>query len=447
MFNLRYNILAVFQVLVGLANSVLLIRTFKTSPQTDAFFIAYSIFTTVQLILIMFIEQFMYFYNDVKVNCKEDAHSFYNFSMTLSLIVGIGSFAFLVPNVGLIVKVFASGMDGQRLTMLKDILRILLAGTVVYPLNYLNERLLNAENRFSMPYILSVLPVLFMVFVQVWILFSGDYNISLLAYGYAAGLLLASFAGIWYVANAGIPIRLKLTHPRMGEFVRNSFFMRLGHNMHNLFLPLVTNNMLSAMPPGYASYFYYARKIVEVINSSVIGPSYKIYLSKLSSCWSSNKVEDIKVLIKMFFKGTVVLFVPLSAMIYLMLPFILRLITSQTLTPVDIHNIQNMFLALSGWYLILFLESPFVAVGITSKNSRIFIFTNTLFLGIYFSATFFLKDRLGIYSIPAGAIIGQTVSFAIYLSFALRLLKIDKALFLDEYASRGAVLRFIRKYI
>jgi hypothetical protein len=66
------------------------------------------------------------------------------------------------------------------------------------------------------------------------------------------------------------------------------------------------------------------------------------------------------------------------------------------------------------------IESAFTPIGIVSKNSRVFIFTNTIFISLFFSISFLFKSQVGILVIPLAAIIGQIVNFILYSNFALK---------------------------
>ena len=77
-FNLRYNSLAGLQVFFILINSVLLIQVFGVSANSDAYLLALSTFAALQLIQLMTVEQFMYFYSEIREKDPEDAFRFCN---------------------------------------------------------------------------------------------------------------------------------------------------------------------------------------------------------------------------------------------------------------------------------------------------------------------------------------------------------------------------------
>ena len=155
MFNIRYNLLAIFQVTLSIINSVLLIRLFGVSYQTDSYLMAIAIITALQLLQLMTVEQFMYFYHDLKIKSVIEAHKFYGAAITFSIIIGIISVILLLPGINLVINIFVHDLDPLRINLLKNILFILILGLLFNPMNYVNQRLLNAEMKFSLPYVLE----------------------------------------------------------------------------------------------------------------------------------------------------------------------------------------------------------------------------------------------------------------------------------------------------
>ncbi|MBI5680829.1 MAG: hypothetical protein HZC47_08055 [Methanobacterium sp.] len=424
MFKFRYNLLAIFQISLLFLNTVILIRVFGASFQTDAYLIASSIIEALGLIQLMSVEQFMYFYHDLKVKSVEEAYKFYNSSLVFSIVVGIAFFAILFVGINYIIDIFAYNIDPQRYIVLKDVLIILIVGMIFNSANFVNQRLLNAEMKFSIPYILEGIFPLFILISLIYILISNNPNIEFLAYARVLGIIIAFILGLVIIKKLGIPFKLRLRHPMLKSFVKNSFSMRFGHNIHNLFFNPITTNILSSLPVGYASLFYYAQMIVIAVNSMVLGPSIRVLYSKVSNYWAEDEINLIKKSIKDYLRIYIPLFVVALILTFFIIPTALNLISSGTLSPADIELIKYIFAGLAVWYLIIMIESAFVSVGVASKNSVIFITTNTIFIIIFFSLSFLLKNDIGVFAIPIAAIIGQIINFIFYSTYGLKLLKI-----------------------
>ena len=292
-------------------------------------------------------------------------------------------------------------------------------------MNYINQRLLNAEMRFSLPYVLDSLYYLFISISLFYILFSNNPNILFLAYANVLGIVSAFILSFILVKREGISIKPKKYHPLMKKFIKNSFSMKFGYNIHNLLFTPITNNILAFLPIGFASYFYYAQMIVISVSSIVMGPQYRVLLSNVSTLWSERKLEIITALIKRYLKLFLPLFIISLIITFFLIPSLLSLISSGQLTSIDLSYIQMVFLGLAVWYFIIMAEGAFISVGMASKYSKIFILTNSIFIVVYFGTSILLVKSLGIFAIPVAAIIGQSINFILYSSYTLKLLGIS----------------------
>jgi len=386
MFKLRYNLLALFQLSLGFIIYVFFIKLFGANDKTDAYFLAESMFSAFQLIQLMFVEQFMYFYHDIRNKNKEDAYDFYKFSVFLSFVVGLISVFLLYLLSDLIVNIFNFGLDEERKTFLKEIWNILIVGTIFTLINYVNIKVLNAENRFSIPYIIETFPSLCVVLTF-------------------------------------LSIGIKLSHTKAKEFIKNSITMRFGHNIHNFLFVPITNNVLSTLPTGFASYYFYAIKFVRVVNSLVVGPQFRVFQSKVSYEWYQNNKSKVLALMKRYVLLITPFFLIVTLLSYVLLPTFFSLL-GKTLSDKEISIVGYLFLSLSLWYTIILIESIFVIISVVSKDSKIFILTNAIFIVVYFMLSWILKEFIGVYAIPLAAIIAQLVNFILYVKYALKKLNI-----------------------
>lgn len=422
MFKLKYNLLAAIQIFIGVLNYALLMKTFGVSAAADTYLMGVAVIASLQLLQMMFVEQFMYFYNDIKLVSKDGAHSFFNFSFTFALIVGIA--AFLLSNIfiWLVLKVFAFGLDPARLLILSRVLRILFVSLIFYPVVYINVKFLNAEMKFSLPYVLNFLPNLLVVAAQAVLIVLSRQDILPLCYAYAGGVASAAIVGWLAIVRMGVGFRFSLRHEAAPSFIRNSVSMRLGHNIHNFLFTPVTNNFLALFPSGYASYFYYAQKLVSVVFSVTVGPAHNVFLSKVANLWSSRSIPDIVELIRRFLRMSLLWFVAAGLAVYMLFPAAMRWLPFSLVSQSDVEVIKNMFLLLAAWNFVIVFEMPFVGVGMAARNSYVFILSNSVFITIYFALCMAGRPYLGIYALPLAAIISQLINFSIYSNYASKVL-------------------------
>lgn len=414
MFKLKYNALALVQIFFGLFNSILLLKIFGVSIYTDAYFMGDIILGAVVMAQMMAVEQFMYFYNELKAESRESAHALYAYALCLSLVIGAVSFAAINVFSTPLIMIFAYKLDPARLEVLKRLFPVFSLLAILNPLNFLNAKLLNAEGRFAYPYVLGIIPSLFSACSMAYLYFSGGSDIIMLLAASVAGNAVAGLLGLWAVKSSGVPVRFAVSHPSGGEFVSNSLKVKFGHNINNILTPMVTNNMLSAFSPGAVSYFGYAWKIVGVIGSLATGPSSRIFASGISIAWPLRNSGEIKAMTGEFLRLITPLFCLSAFLSYAALPYALELVSSSRLSGQDIAAIRMMFLALAAWYLTGLVEGPFLQICIASKRSRVIILNNSAFIAVYFFTSWVGKGALGIYSIPFGLVAAQSLSFLLY---------------------------------
>lgn len=411
MFNLKYNFLVIIQIIVGILNSVLIMRVFGVSVYSDAYLLAISIFSVFCLILLMPIDQFMQFYNELKVTSLKKSHDFYNCALIFSLFAGIICCLIFHLGLGLIIKLFTLNIDSQRFEILKHLLTILTCGLVFYPVNGVNERLLNAEMRFSIPYILVIIPNLLVVLAQIFMIINHYTNIYYLAYAQALGLFFVSLFGSIYISKTLIRFKFVGWQDYMTKFIKNSMIMQFGNSFWTITIPIIFNNFLVTFPQGYVSYFYYARKILDIANNFSIGPSKNILRSKISKFVSKCDVESIKKVSKSFLLWGGLVFLVTVIIAYFVQGPIIALISANKLTKLDLRMIALLFLSLSPWYFIIFLETPYVCVNIQSKKAKTVLFINLSFLIIFASLLPIFRQSFGIYALAVSLVVAQILNF------------------------------------
>lgn len=431
MFSFKYNLLALVQVVVTVFNYLIFIKIYGVTKFTDAYFLVISIISAINIIQLQFNEQFIVFYNDEKKISNRNAYEFYQASLFLSFLVGC--FTFIICYLGdeIIFLFFANNFDENRNILLKEYFYIAIIELVFLPVLLVNQKILNAEMKFALPYFLILFPHVLLLFMMIYIGISGNVSdvanksLKLLIYTKIIGVLFSTLWSFYFIIRTDVKLGLRFFHPKLKEFVRNSFAIRFGHNIHNfLFLP-ITTNLLSTLPNGYVSYFFYAHKMASIIFSVSAGPSLNILNSKLSSAWSKTQYRLCKSYMSSYNKVVIPSFIILSILAYHIIPYVFPIID----TPLDleaIELIQHLFLGLLFWQFIIVSESSSVALLITDKNSSIFIKTNTFFSVFYATVSFYLINKIGIYSIVYSVVIGQLINLIVYWMKAQSILKMKK---------------------
>lgn len=422
MYKLKYNFLALFQLSISAFSILLLTKTFGVSSCADAFFVVFSIISSLQLVQLMFFEQFMYFYNDLRASDTEAAVNFYGYALTWAALVGVLSLLLGLAVPGFLVSIFAHGLDSERVRWGKYFLTGFLPYLLFYPVLCVNERLLNAERKFSWPYIISSFPMLFMFLAQLAILIFPSLSIILIPAAYSVGAIFGASVGFVLSKNMGITPVVQWRHPQGRAFFRNSVAIRFGHNVHNFLVPLVVNNFLSYMPGGTIACYNYAQRFVSALQSVSAGPSQKILASSISQSVSRQTYDEIRGVSKHYLIISSLMFTGLGIVGFFMLTRVLGIV-APGIPVADVYGIRGLYLALLPWSLVMVVESPYTLTIISFKKSRAFILVNSIFLVAFVLLLFGAKYKFLIYALPLAGTVAQFFNFAAFYFYSNLLLR------------------------
>lgn len=427
MLKLKYNILAGGIVLIQLLSLALLFWQFGASDASDIFLFSLSMAATIQLIEIMFIEQFMFFYHDILNKNQESAKSFYQFAFTLAGIIGIFMFLLLLSLTIFTPELISFGLEGNKQSIYIKFIMTLSVGLLLYPILAINDRLLNAKNFFALSYLLASSMHIFLFIALLFMVLIPNIEITFLGWGYSIGIAVGALSSsmfIWSKFSYGP--KITLTHVHAKKFILKSLGMRFGHNIFMvLFYPL-TNFFLTQLPSGSISLFYYVYRTVIAIFSVTAGPSHKIYMAKLSLLWSKYKFHAIKLHAAMYLKNTLKIYIFGVAFVFSTIVFILPEMINRFQIDFDKKDLlifQLLYLLISGWQMIILFESTYVGILIASHSYKEFITVNILFIVLYFLIVYFSIDFIHIYALGFAAIFAQIINLYLYRKYALQLLK------------------------
>jgi len=422
MFKLKYNFLALLQVMISFLNYFLLIKVFGVSDATDAYLIVSAIFSSLLLLQMFTTEQFIYFYNDIKAKSLENAYIFYGFALSIAIMTALGTFIISYLGSTFILHFFINTTDVSRGHLIELFFNIAIVELLFTPIQSINQKLMNAEMHFTMPYILNIIPILFVLVTMMYLYYYQMKNIDLLIYAKVIGAFFTLIISFVIVKQMSIPIKLSLKHSQLKYFIHNSFTMRFGHNIHNFLFTPITTNILTALPSGYASYFYYAMKIATIVNGLVVGPSSNVFQSRFSNEWSHQQIASAKRILWKYMRTVVPLITVSSFIGYFLLPSVLHFV-SDKFSIESLHMIQILFMGLMVWQFIILIESGSVFILIVENKSKIFIYTNLIFSFMYFGFSNLFLDLFSIYAIIYSLILAQITNFLIYTYYGKKILK------------------------
>ncbi len=422
LFNTRYSSLAFMNVGLGFLNSILTIRVFGVGVEADALFISNSIIAALSLISSLWVEQFLYFYCEERAVSADSAKRFWSSAITVSLFIQVMLCGVLYLTIDPLISVFSAKLDAVRRSIIRLILPVQLLGFLVFPINAINRALFNAERRFALPFIMQLVPPSGILIALVICLVRRKPDIVLFVSCNATALLcLPAFQAV-LLHRMGFQFKPRLRHAALGRYLLNSMTMRIGHNINNLLLQPLLTNTVSGMSVGNASSYGYGRKLIDVLQAVLLGPSFNILNTRIAEAWVKKDVGKIRAAIRSYITLALVLLPPCILIGTLALPPLLRLVAGNENLVDRIPLIRNLFLVLSAWLLMATIETPFVLIISAAKKSSVFILVNTINIGIIAVSLAILNRYIGIYCIPASLMVGQVFNLSMFFIVAVRML-------------------------
>lgn len=418
-----YIVLSVLNVGFNALCSLMIINFFGAKESADVYMMCLAIVATLQLLQLLMIDQFLYFYLEKRREGEAAARSFFSTVFMQSLVMGLVfasiCYFFTTP----ILKIFAYNLDAGRREMLVEIFNVLVWSLVIFGANFVIHRLLNAEEKFSYPYCLEMIVPLMSLLIFFYFFITGTADLLLIAYARLGGVGLSFILGLATLFKLGYFVKIEW-FSRLGfACYRNSFSMRSGHNLHNFLFAPITNNVLSVLPVGSAAIYYYAERFAQLVNVVISGPLQRVYQVKISLAWLGEPYSKIVALMKMYLSLVIPLFTLAAVSFYFLIPGILQLATSGELANQGIEKIQALYAVLALWIGIIAVEHVFVAVGLVAKKSAVFIAVNGLFIFCYGALCLAIHEEYGLFAIPISALIAQIFSFGVFAVFAIRMIR------------------------
>ncbi|MEW6027109.1 MAG: lipid II flippase MurJ [Planctomycetota bacterium] len=443
---MKYNFLALLQVIIGLGSQIIFIRYFGVSKETDAYFLCMTIVGSFQLLSLLFAEMFMQYYNDTKQQNVQQASIFYSAVFLFSLFVGIFTYTICYAGIDYVLGAFVYNIDPERLAILKEFLPLIALQLIWANMVFVNGELLKAEFHFAIGYII---PTIYSVCNIIAILLFG-HNLGVKSVIYAmifSGLVTLCVRIIYTAYVVKVLFRFSLWHKNMNPFIKKSVIKRIGDNIHNLLKEPITTNILSNFGQGQVSYFYYANRIMSILSAVVTGPVVQVYWAKVSNLYPAGKIGEIKQLIKKYAPQNVSLALVCAVIIWSLIPPGIQLVAAGKLSPADINHVQYMFLLLIPLFLLSALEPIFTYPGVAAKIVWLGIVVNSIYLVLYAGLSLFLIKFWGIYAIPVALFLAQLFNIITYTLYVFKhVLEID---FSCLVKSRWEMVRgvFIREVI
>ena len=383
--NSFYIFLAALQVACSLLFFFLLASIFGATIESDRFLISVSIITSVQLLQLMFLEQFLYFYHQQKAKSPSHSKSHYQTALLFAFAIGFTFFIAVIMLTNVLLLMFSNPENAihLKIELHADLIKTLAIGLIFYPITFVNDRLLNAEKRFAAPYISETMPFLFM---SIYLILGDKFapeaqTINSLSNVRVLGFSAAAVLTLIIIFRQGFFTKLDLKfNSDFRKYVKNSLKMRFSHNLHNFGLVLITNYFLFVQIEGVASVFHFALKGITIIKQVIIGPFYRIFQTQLSTDYSRSNFQNLSVRAKRFRLRILAQYIIFVFLVWIFLPSIFEILAPQQIEEKFYSDITTTFALIGIWHLFMVFDLPQITLLMAAQNYKVFFRANLTFI-------------------------------------------------------------------
>jgi hypothetical protein len=407
-FKLKYNILAVSQVILGAVNIFFLYRMYGAGVDSAAFLLSLSIVSSIQLILVSFSEQFVFHFHSATATSDSLGRQYYSSVFVTFLVIGLLLGGAVYSQLGFVLKLSASRLDSAVASRALQVLGVLALSLSFYLPAQVTQAVLSARGQISISYLLSTIPAFFQ-FVAFIVATTINVSVLSIAAVWTAGQFVALLVGCFF-AVPRLPTRATYHRKAVLETIISSIKVRSAHNIHNFFLLLVINNYTSALPTNYSALFFYVKRVTETFLNVVYGPTQKMLVNVISIGTQTGDTRTIASSLQKTDRVLPPLFVVATLLGGFLIPYLALL---KPLDAGEIIFIQVSFALLMVHTLLMAVEMPYAIVSMARHASAVFYISNVIFIALLCAATLLLMKYLPNYALAISMCVAQVANFTI----------------------------------
>lgn len=410
-FKLKYNVLAVSQVLLGAINIFLLYHTYGTDVDSAAFLLSLSIVSSIQLILASFSEQFVFYFHAAVARSKESGSQYYSSVFFTFLLISLLVGGIAYKHLGIVLKLSASGLAPDASSQTLRVLNVLALSLLFYLPAQVTQAVISARGQISISYLLSSIPSFFQF---AGIMAASMYKASVLwvAAAWTTGQLVSLLVGCLF-AMPKIPNRATYNFSAVIDTLVSSIKVRCAHNIHNFLLIFIINNYTSTLATNYSALFFYVKRVTETFLNVVYGPTQKMLVNVIATGTQSGQRREIRESLKKTDRIFPPLFVMAAVLGWMLIPYLTLL---KPLNAGEITFVQISFLLLITHTLLMAVEMPYAIVSMARHASMVFYISNTVFIFLLCGLTYTLMKYVPHYALALSMCIAQLGNFTIIRS-------------------------------
>lgn len=365
--NIQYNILSLFNVFIGFLFILYLGRKFGAGTETDIYFVSMVIIGYLGYIVQSVWEAMSPYYIEKKVKDKIASDELYSILLNDLILVSLA-----VISIYFIMTSFFDFISGEQKSFLDVFVFYLLFQNILL----FNKTILNLEHFYASYYFVDIF-VYGVLFVTV--IFFVKTEILYIAY---ATLVATFIANVWqaYLIHKKLEVKYSFVfyNSNLKEIYKNSFKLKIGSLLYGS-KDIIIASVFTSLGSGMFSLYSYANKFAGVILQVVNAPVVNIFATKANYHVANNRYDLLKSDIKKVLSQTIILFSISGGITYVILPYLLSVLFDDKFSDGDIMMMQNIFLVLLFFYLVVVIENPFARLGSIFKLFTFGLVVNFIF--------------------------------------------------------------------
>lgn len=394
-------------VALNILTMLVILKMIGVSLASDAYSVAISIVSVLNLIIMMFHEQFPVYFSE-----SSNKRSFYILSIIINkmiqFIITILAMVFLTK----IISFFVSKSSLMDRNAMQRYIIYMLISQIFNPTNGFSYKVHSVQKRYLVSVLVQSISSFILAILLLLMIVSRKFNIlCFLQYSMVFNILIGSAVFLLTCKMLAVDINESMIaecKPVL-KMIINSVIIKASSSIYVLIINPMVSRELSTFREGIVTIYSYAKKSADIIYSISVGSYYNIIYSKLLD---NPSIEKLKGVIKSFyiacFKNSIAFIV-------------LGTVASPVLYSIFLSSNQDIglgvylgifFLSLI-WGNVMILENPYSILQSIERKSIIFILANILnIILVYIVINIF--GSLNVYKIPLALGIGQISSFMMF---------------------------------
>ncbi|MGE8078370.1 murein biosynthesis integral membrane protein MurJ [Peribacillus loiseleuriae] len=319
-------VFAIFTKMLGFSRDILLSYFYGVSNISDAYLISIIIPTSIVALIgtgiaTSYIPMYSAIENDNGIKIADEfTNNVINFILIICTIIVILVFIFTEP----IVRLFASGFEGEVLNLTVTFTRISIFSVYFAGMIYVFSGYLQMKDKFSIPALMGV-PLNLLIMLSIFL--STKFNINILSIGTAVAMGFQALFLIPFVYKIGLRYKLKIDigNEHIRKLIVLSLPVILGVSVTQVNV-IVDKTMASHIAVGGISALNYAERLTEFIQATFVMSIITVIYPRISKLASEGNLNGLKKMVLGSINGINLLVIPVSVGAIILAEPIVRLL-------------------------------------------------------------------------------------------------------------------------